>query len=68
MRLSFDHSGTLTGQEACPRGVGTTVAVADLFSRLPVRHREFLRNVKREFAKLVTVLQVGASEEECGDG
>jgi hypothetical protein len=39
--------------------VGTTVAVSELFSPLPVRHREFKKRLKGEFARLVAVLQVG---------
>lgn len=35
---------------------GTTVSLGQLFHTLPVRHREFQRNVKKEFSKLVHVL------------
>jgi DNA mismatch repair ATPase MutL len=38
--------------------VGTTVAVSEVFSALPVRHREFKKRLKAEFARLVAVLQV----------
>ena len=37
--------------------VGTTVCVTRLFERLPVRAREFKKNIKREFGKLVALLQ-----------
>lgn len=56
-RLDYDYSGKLLSQRPCARGVGTTVSLQNLFSTLPVRHREFLRNIKREFTKLVHVLQ-----------
>jgi DNA mismatch repair protein PMS2 len=59
--LVFDHSGRLARSKKVARAVGTTVAVAKLFSPLPVRYREFTRNVKREYGKLLTLLQVGAS-------
>ena len=36
--------------------VGTTVCVEELFSTLPVRHKEFLRNLKKEFARMVQTL------------
>jgi len=36
---------------------GTTVSVSDLFSTLPVRRKEFSKNCKREFAKVITILQ-----------
>jgi hypothetical protein len=58
--LVFDHSGRLARSKKVARAVGTTVAVAKLFSPLPVRYREFTRNVKREYGKLLTLLQVGA--------
>ncbi|CAI5982114.1 unnamed protein product [Closterium sp. NIES-64] len=59
MRLVFDHGGKLLPgpREQVARAVGTTVSVAKIFSPLPVRRREFERNVRREFAKLVSVLQ-----------
>ncbi|KAL6758920.1 histidine kinase-like ATPase [Haematococcus lacustris] len=60
VRLEYAHSGQLVCQEPCPRAVGTTVALKDLFSTLPVRHKEFLRNLKREYAKLVGLLQAYA--------
>lgn len=34
---SYDHNGVLTGQAGAARTVGTTVAVRELFKRLPVR-------------------------------
>ena len=34
---SYDHNGKLVGQAGAARTVGTTVAVRDLFKRLPVR-------------------------------
>ena len=36
--------------------VGTTVCIEDLFSPLPVRHKEFLRNLKKEFARMIQTL------------
>lgn len=36
---------------------GTTVNLQNLFSTLPVRHGEFQRNIKREYAKMIQVLQ-----------
>ena len=56
-RLEYDHNGRLLSKNPCARDVGTTVSLQSLFSTLPVRHREFLRNIKREFSKLVHVLQ-----------
>ena len=55
-RLKFDSNGTLVEQSACARGQGTTVTLGQLFHSLPVRQREFLKNLKREFNKMVQVL------------
>ncbi|XP_020655264.3 mismatch repair endonuclease PMS2 [Pogona vitticeps] len=56
-RLVFDHNGRITQRAAFPRQQGTTVAVQQLFYMLPVRHKEFQRNIKKEYAKMVQVLQ-----------
>ncbi|CAI5525275.1 unnamed protein product [Closterium sp. Naga37s-1] len=53
--LAFDHVGKLldTPRGHVARAVRTTVSVAKIFSPLPVRRREFERNVRGEFAKLL---------------
>jgi DNA mismatch repair protein PMS2 len=56
-RLSFDASGKLVANVPSARAVGTTIAVQGIFKRLPVRFKEFQRNIKREYAHLVTVVQ-----------
>ncbi|KAG1669863.1 hypothetical protein FOA52_012451 [Chlamydomonas sp. UWO 241] len=60
VRLEYDGEGRIHSQEPCPRAIGTTLAVRSLFKPLPVRHKEFLRNLKREYTKLQTVLQAYA--------
>ncbi|XP_063850292.1 mismatch repair endonuclease PMS2-like isoform X2 [Scylla paramamosain] len=55
-KLTYDHNGKLISRAATSRQVGTTVSLQGLFSTLPVRHKEFLRNVKKEFNKMVQVL------------
>ncbi|KAM5213690.1 LOW QUALITY PROTEIN: mismatch repair endonuclease PMS2 [Hipposideros larvatus] len=54
-RLVFDQNGKIVQKSPCPRPRGTTVSVHQLFYRLPVRHKEFQRNIKKEFAKMVQV-------------
>nr|XP_019572025.1 PREDICTED: mismatch repair endonuclease PMS2 isoform X1 [Rhinolophus sinicus] len=54
-RLVFDHNGKIVQKSPCPRPRGTTVSVHQLFYRLPVRHKEFQRNIKKEYAKMVQV-------------
>uniref|UniRef100_A0A8C5WT07 PMS1 homolog 2, mismatch repair system component n=1 Tax=Laticauda laticaudata TaxID=8630 RepID=A0A8C5WT07_LATLA len=56
-RLEFDHSGKITRRVPFSRPQGTTVSVQQLFHTLPVRHKEFQRNIKKEFAKMVQILQ-----------
>ncbi|XP_016064287.1 PREDICTED: mismatch repair endonuclease PMS2 [Miniopterus natalensis] len=56
-RLVFDHNGKIIENTPYPRPRGTTVSVQQLFYTLPVRHKEFQRNIKKEFAKMVHILQ-----------
>uniref|UniRef100_A0A096MVU2 PMS1 homolog 2, mismatch repair system component n=1 Tax=Papio anubis TaxID=9555 RepID=A0A096MVU2_PAPAN len=56
-RLVFDHNGKIIQKAPYPRPRGTTVSIQQLFSTLPVRHKEFQRNIKKEYAKMVQVLQ-----------
>ncbi|KFP79673.1 Mismatch repair endonuclease PMS2, partial [Apaloderma vittatum] len=56
-RLVFDHNGKITQKTPFPRQQGTTVSIQQLFYTLPVRHKEFQRNIKKEYAKMVQVLQ-----------
>ncbi|XP_075035760.1 mismatch repair endonuclease PMS2 [Mixophyes fleayi] len=56
-RLVFDHNGKIVQKSPLPRQQGTTVSIQQLFYTLPVRYKEFQRNTKKEFAKMVQVLQ-----------
>ncbi|KAG9333652.1 hypothetical protein JZ751_010721 [Albula glossodonta] len=56
-RLVFDHNGRLSQRSPQPRQQGTTVTLLHLFSTLPVRHKEFQRNIKKEYTKMIHVLQ-----------
>uniref|UniRef100_UPI00398F88B6 mismatch repair endonuclease PMS2 n=1 Tax=Pristiophorus japonicus TaxID=55135 RepID=UPI00398F88B6 len=56
-RMVFDHNGCISQKMPHPRQQGTTVNVQQLFCTLPVRHKEFLRNIKKEYNKMVQVLQ-----------
>ena len=57
VKLEFDSHGELVQETMIARAVGTTIAVKDLFHSLPVRHKEFKKNLKRDFSKLVSLLQ-----------
>lgn len=56
--LTFDSSGVLVAERKTARQIGTTVMVKKLFSSLPVRSKEFSRNIRREYGKLVSLLNV----------
>ncbi|XP_027365558.1 DNA mismatch repair protein PMS1 isoform X2 [Abrus precatorius] len=58
--LTFDNSGVLVGERKTARQIGTTVTVKKLFSNLPVRSKEFSRNIRREYGKLVSLLNAYA--------
>lgn len=55
-KLEFDHNGKITSKSHCARQQGTTIILQNLFYTLPVRHKEFQRNLKKEFCKMVNVL------------
>jgi DNA mismatch repair protein PMS2 len=54
--LEFDHSGRLLSVNKAARSVGTTVLLHNVFATMPVRQKEFQRNLKKEFARMCHVL------------
>lgn len=59
-RLDFEMSGILKSTQVVASQTGTTVVVEDLFKSLPVRRRELEKNVKREYGKVLGILQAYA--------
>ncbi|KAL2157505.1 hypothetical protein VTH06DRAFT_6056 [Thermothelomyces fergusii] len=55
-RLEFETSGKLKSTSVVSGQRGTTVIVEDLFRGLPVRRRELERNIKREWGKVIGLL------------
>lgn len=55
-KLGFEPSGKLSGTSVVAASKGTTVSVERLFHNLPVRRRELERNIKREWNKVITLL------------
>ncbi|KAI0405015.1 hypothetical protein F4802DRAFT_210931 [Xylaria palmicola] len=55
-RLEFETSGRLRTTSVVAAQRGTTVVVEGLFHSLPVRRRELERNIKREWNKVLGVL------------
>lgn len=55
-KIIYDKDGHIKDKTPFARQVGTTVSLSNLFKSLPVRHKEFLRNLKREFNKMLQLL------------
>ncbi|KAI0111824.1 DNA mismatch repair protein MutL [Daldinia grandis] len=55
-KLEFETSGKLCGTSIVAAQKGTTVTIEGLFHNLPVRRRELERNIKREWNKVIGVL------------
>lgn len=55
-KLEFETSGQLKETSVVAAQKGTTVSVEDLFRNLPVRRRELERNIKREWGKVISLL------------
>ncbi|XP_075524207.1 LOW QUALITY PROTEIN: DNA mismatch repair protein PMS1 [Primulina tabacum] len=58
--LTYNRSGLLTTEKKTARQVGTTVTIKKLFSCLPVRSKEFQRNIRKEYGKLIGLLNAYA--------
>ncbi|KAL7751822.1 ATP-binding mismatch repair protein [Sorochytrium milnesiophthora] len=58
--LEYDSAGELVSQQRVPARRGTTVSVSDFMMQYPVRRTEFVKNVKRDFARCVQALQAYA--------
>ncbi len=59
-KLDFETSGKLKATQVVASQKGTTVTVESLFVNLPVRRRELEKNIKREYGKVLAVLQAYA--------
>ncbi|XP_062219496.1 DNA mismatch repair protein PMS1 isoform X2 [Phragmites australis] len=58
--LEFEHSGVVINERKTARQVGTTVTVEKFFSTLPVRSKEFRRNIRKEYGKVISLLNAYA--------
>lgn len=58
--LEFEHSGVVISNRKIARQVGTTVTIEKLFSTLPVRGKEFSRNIRKEYGKVISLLNAYA--------
>uniref|UniRef100_A0A1I8PFE9 MutL C-terminal dimerisation domain-containing protein n=1 Tax=Stomoxys calcitrans TaxID=35570 RepID=A0A1I8PFE9_STOCA len=57
VRIEMDHEGKIISRHPCARTVGTTVTLSNIFEKLPVRRRAFVKNVKKEFNSMCQILQ-----------
>ncbi|KAB0792495.1 hypothetical protein PPYR_14454 [Photinus pyralis] len=56
-KICYDNAGGITSQVPAAREIGTTVTLKGLFSTLPVRRKEFKKNLKKEYSKMCQMLQ-----------
>lgn len=57
LKVELNNLGLIHKLQKCTRTIGTTVILSNLFKTLPVRRRDFVRNIKKEFTKLCHILQ-----------
>ncbi|XP_035729807.1 mismatch repair endonuclease PMS2-like [Vespa mandarinia] len=55
-KLEFDRNGLLKKKEIYAREKGTSVHVKNIFKNLPVRAKEFHRNIKKEYTRTIQIL------------
>ncbi|XP_019875837.1 mismatch repair endonuclease PMS2 isoform X2 [Aethina tumida] len=55
-KIDYDRNGKIVNESPIARGQGTTVILENLFATLPVRRKEFLKNLKKEFNKMCNLL------------
>lgn len=55
-KIEYDYKGHIKSKVRCARDFGTTIILKDLFHTLPVRHKEFNKNLKKEYHRMVNVL------------
>ncbi len=55
--ITFAASGAIATTKPIARSVGTTISIRDLFHTLPVRHKQFVKTVKNEYTKMLSLVQ-----------
>lgn len=55
--LEYDREGALATKRSFARDQGTSVTIEGLFQPMPVRHVELKKNLKREYAKALGLIQ-----------
>lgn len=55
--LKYNREGVLVEKKVASRQVGTTTMLCNLFAPLPVRHKQFIKTLKTQYARALNVLQ-----------
>ncbi|OAF71669.1 hypothetical protein A3Q56_00556 [Intoshia linei] len=53
--LTFNNDGELIHSKIVARKVGTTIYITNIFENFPVRKKELMRNIKREYTKCINL-------------
>ena len=56
-KLVYNNDGEITEKSIIARNIGTSVMVSDFFKTLPVRKAEFQKNYKKDFNKMIKLLE-----------
>ncbi|KAJ2857071.1 ATP-binding mismatch repair protein [Coemansia erecta] len=57
MQLEYDHNGEFVRKTPVAREKGTTVTLTDLFAKWPVRMQDLKKNIRREYLRLVGLVE-----------
>ncbi|KAJ2799049.1 ATP-binding mismatch repair protein [Coemansia guatemalensis] len=57
VELEFDSNGELVSQKPMARERGTTVKLTGLFAKWPVRQQDLKKNIRREYLRLVSLIE-----------
>ncbi|KAI1321801.1 hypothetical protein EDD11_000077 [Mortierella claussenii] len=58
--VEYNSDGLIQSKTPTPMTKGTIVKICNLFEGMPVRRNEFVKNIKREFAKCIGLIQAYA--------
>ncbi|KAI9501695.1 hypothetical protein BX070DRAFT_228279 [Coemansia spiralis] len=57
VQLDYDHNGELISQKPVARERGTTVQLTKLFEKWPVRQQDLKKNIRREYMRVVALVE-----------
>lgn len=56
-KIEYDYNGNITSNTIISRNTGTTFEILEIFKNLPVRRKNFIKTIKKQFNKCITLLQ-----------